>query len=81
MGAMTHSLVKSGFLVSVVDLSHHEGEIGDGDNVGMAEESTPNRNEDAMRRGMTPLRLIQIAIKIGRGGATSSSPHIAVLYM
>ena len=34
MGVMTHSL---GFLVSVVDWSHHEGEIGDGDNVGMAE--------------------------------------------
>jgi hypothetical protein len=37
MGAMTHSLVMSGFLVSVVDLSHHVGEIGDGDNVGMAD--------------------------------------------
>jgi hypothetical protein len=35
MGKMTHSLIMLGFLVSVVDLSHRAGKMGNGNNDGL----------------------------------------------
>jgi len=52
---------------------------------GFADKGQISQYAESERRhnegGMIPLRRIQIAIKIRRGGATSSSLHIAVLYM